>query len=138
MSVNKIEMTLKQTLVDAVVKGGLKDEVDITKVVIEIPKDTKNGDYSSNIAMQLTRELRQNPRMIATAIIENLDLEAGNIERVEIAGPGFINFFMKGDALTSVITEVLNEKSIMDTANMVKARNSILSLFRLIQPVIYI
>lgn len=110
MSVNKIEMTLKQTLVDAVVKGGLKDEVDITKVVIEIPKDTKNGDYSSNIAMQLTRELRQNPRMIATAIIENLDLEAGNIERVEIAGPGFINFFMKGDALTSVITEVLNEK----------------------------
>ena len=99
MSVNKIEMTLKQTLVDAVVKGGLKDEVDITKVVIEIPKDTKNGDYSSNIAMQLTRELRQNPRMIATAIIENLDLEAGNIERVEIAGPGFINFFMKGDAL---------------------------------------
>lgn len=110
MSVNKIEETLKQTLADAVKKGGLKDEVDITKVVIEIPKDTKNGDYSSNIAMQLTRELHQNPRVIATTIIENLDLQQANIERVEIAGPGFINFFMKSDALTSVITEVLNEK----------------------------
>lgn len=110
MSVNKIEETLKQTLADAVIKAGLKPEMDIAKIVIEIPKDTKNGDYSTNIAMQLTRELRQNPRLIATAIIDHLDLENGNIERVEIAGPGFINFFMKGDALTSVIAEVLEEQ----------------------------
>lgn len=110
MSVNKIEETLKQTLADAVIKAGLKPEMDIAKIVIEIPKDTKNGDYSTNIAMQLTRELRQNPRLIATTIIDHLDLENGNIERVEIAGPGFINFFMKGDALTSVIAEVLEEQ----------------------------
>lgn len=109
MSINKIEETLKQTLADAVVKSGLKATQDVANVVIEIPKDTKNGDYSSNLAMQLTRELRQNPRQLATKIIENMDLAGAGIERVEIAGPGFINLFMKGDALTSIIGEVLSE-----------------------------
>lgn len=111
MSINKIEETLKNALATAVVKSGLKSEQDAKKIVIEIPKDTKNGDYSSNIAMQLTRELHQNPRQIATSLIDNLDLEKANIDRVEIAGPGFINLFMKGDALTSVIGEVLEEGS---------------------------
>ena len=109
MSINKIETTLKESLAAAVIKAGLKSEIDGSKIVIEIPKDTKNGDYSSNVAMQLTRELHQNPRMIATAIIDNLDKETAGIDRVEIAGPGFINFFMKGDTLNSIIGEVLAE-----------------------------
>ena len=117
MSINKIETTLKESLAKAVISGNLKSEIDATKIVIEIPKDTKNGDYSSNIAMQLTRELRQNPRMIATAIIDNLDKEAAGIDRVEIAGPGFINFFMKGDTLNAVIGEVLKEGDTYGNSN---------------------
>jgi len=109
MSINKIEETLKQTLAAAVIKSGLKTEQDAGKIVIEIPKDTKNGDYSSNVAMQLTRELHQNPRQIASQLIEHLDLASANIDHVEIAGPGFINLFMKGDALTTVIADVLSE-----------------------------
>lgn len=70
MSVNKIEETLKQTLAKAVVKAGLLDSQDPSTIVIEIPKNTQNGDYSSNIAMQLTRQLRRNPREIATAIVK--------------------------------------------------------------------
>lgn len=110
MSVNKIEETLKQTLAKAVVKAGLLDSQDPSTIVIEIPKNTQNGDYSSNIAMQLTRQLRRNPREIATAIVNAIALEQANIDHVEIAGPGFINLFMKSDALTSVIGEVLKEK----------------------------
>ena len=59
--------------------------------------------------MQLTRLLHKNPREIANALIENFDLEEAHVERIEIAGPGFINFFMKQDVLTSIIDEVINE-----------------------------
>ncbi len=110
MSVNKIEEALKLSLAQAVEKAGLVDHQDPQTIVIEIPKNTQNGDYSSNIAMQLTRQLRRNPREIANAIVEAIDLNQANIDRVEIAGPGFINCFMKSDALTSVIGEVLKEK----------------------------
>ena len=60
--------------------------------------------------MQLTRLLRKNPRMIAEQLIEAIDKEEANIDSIEIAGPGFINMFMKKDALTSIIKEVLAEK----------------------------
>ena len=60
--------------------------------------------------MQLTRLLRKNPRMIAEQLIEAIDKEEANIDSIEIAGPGFINMFMKKDALTSIIKEVLVEK----------------------------
>lgn len=110
MSINQIEDTLRQSLAAAVIKSGLKDEIEADKIVIEIPKDTKNGDYSTNLAMQLTRELHQNPRQIAAKIIDNIDQEASHIDHIEMAGPGFINLFMKNDALTSLISEVLSAK----------------------------
>ena len=113
MSVNKIEEALKLSLAQAVEKAGLVDHQDPQTIVIEIPKNTQNGDYSSNIAMQLTRQLRRNPREIANAIVAAIDLDQANIDRVEIAGPGFINCFMKSDALTSVIGEVLKEKELI-------------------------
>ena len=59
--------------------------------------------------MVLTKIARSNPRDIATRVIENLDLEKGDIDSVDIAGPGFINFKMKTGSLTSIITKVLEE-----------------------------
>lgn len=110
MAINQIEQMIKEALSKAITTSGLKDEMNPTNIIIEIPKDTKNGDYSTNVAMQLTRELKANPRMIATKIVEAMDLEAASIEKIDIAGPGFINLFMKDDALTSVIQEVLEKK----------------------------
>ena len=110
MAENKLENSLKIAIGQSVNKCF--EAVDITpeNIMIEIPKDSTHGDYSTNIAMQLTRTLHKNPREIATAIVDSLDQEAAHVEKVEIAGPGFINFFMKNDALTSVIAEVLSEK----------------------------
>lgn len=110
MAENKLENSLKIAIGQSVNKCF--ESVDITpeNIMIEIPKDSTHGDYSTNIAMQLTRTLHKNPREIATAIVDSLDQEAAHVEKVEIAGPGFINFFMKNDALTSVIVEVLSEK----------------------------
>ena len=110
MAANKLESTLQEALKNAIVKAGLSDDIEASKINIEIPKDKSHGDYSSNIAMQLTRVLHRNPREIAQQIADALDKEAGSIDQVEIAGPGFLNFFMKNDALTSIIKEVLTEK----------------------------
>lgn len=110
MAVNKIEISLKEVLKKAIIDLGYVDDYAIDNIVIEIPKDKAHGDYSSNIAMQLTKILKRNPREIAQGIVETLDKDAGNIDRVEIAGPGFINLFLKKDAMTSIIKEVLDEK----------------------------
>lgn len=105
---NEIEFNLKQALANAA-KAAFDAEVVASNVVIEIPKDKNHGDYSSNIAMQLTRVLRNNPRVIAQGLIDHLDKEAASIESVEIAGPGFLNFKMSNASLTSVIDKVLSQ-----------------------------
>lgn len=110
MATNKIEALLKESIKNALVQGDLVEEYNTEDINIEIPKDTSHGDYSTNIAMQLTRLLHKNPRDIANSILATFDKESANVEKVEIAGPGFINFFMKNDALTSVIKDVLEKK----------------------------
>ena len=106
---NQIENNLKQALRNAVQKA-FDTELDTASIVIEIPKDKSHGDYSTNVAMQLTRILKNNPRKIAEAIVEALDKAAADIEGCEIAGPGFINFTIKNTSLAQIITKVLQEQ----------------------------
>ena len=69
----------------------------LVPIEIEIPKDKKNGDFSSNIAMKITKMVKKNPRETANLLLENFDLDDTYIDRCEIAGPGFINFYLKKD-----------------------------------------
>lgn len=110
MAVNKIEISLKEVLRKAIIDLNYVEDYALEQIVIEIPKDKAHGDYSSNIAMQLTKVLKRNPREIAQCIVDTIDKEMGNIDHVEIAGPGFINLFLRKDAMTSIIKEVLEEK----------------------------
>ena len=88
--------------------AGTLPEAELPDFVIETPKDEKNGDFSTNLAMQLTRILRQNPRKIAEAILGGIDLP-GLVERVEIAGPGFINFYLVPGWLNRVLPAIQEE-----------------------------
>lgn len=88
--------------------AGTLPEAELPDFVIETPKDEKNGDFSTNLAMQLTRILRQNPRKIAEAIADGIDLP-GLVERVEIAGPGFINFYLVPGWLNRVLPAIQEE-----------------------------
>lgn len=88
--------------------AGTLPEAALPDFVIETPKDEKNGDFSTNLAMQLTRILRQNPRKIAEAIVGGIDLP-GLMERVEIAGPGFINFYLVPGWLNRVLPAIQEE-----------------------------
>lgn len=105
---NQIEMKLKSALANAVEKA-FDTKLEVEQIVIEIPKDKSHGDYASNIAMQMTKVLRKNPRMIAEGIVEVLDQASADIESVEIAGPGFLNFRIKSTSLASVIEKALKE-----------------------------
>ena len=86
----------------------MADAEQIPEIKIEIPKDNKNGDYSSNIAMVLTKIAKRNPREIAQAIVDNLDTTA-NVEKVDIAGPGFINFYLDNAYLTEIIAQAIQK-----------------------------
>ena len=106
---NTIENHLKEAIKDSV-KNQLAIDLALDEIVIEIPKDTSHGDYSTNTAMRLTKRAKKNPREIAQLLVEGLDKEKANVEKIEIAGPGFINFVMKTNSLASIIKEVLEKK----------------------------
>lgn len=108
---NAIETKLINTIKNALIKAFPDLDVNSINIMIEIPSIQKFGDYSSNVAMQLTRILRQNPRNLANLIIDNLNLDEGDIERVEIAGAGFINFFMKKGSLGTIVQTIIAQDS---------------------------
>ncbi|MFM1651157.1 arginine--tRNA ligase [Brevibacillus sp. B_LB10_24] len=105
--VEQMKQRLKAEIGRATVLAGLVAESELPEVVLEIPKEKAHGDYATNIAMQLTRVAKKPPRQIAEAIVAQLDKSKASIEKVEIAGPGFINFYLNNSYLTEVIGQVL-------------------------------
>ncbi|MEW5952473.1 MAG: arginine--tRNA ligase [Bacillota bacterium] len=75
-------------------EGGLP-EVDLPRFVIDAPRESDHGDFATNLAMMLARPAKMAPQKIAGALVNNLDLKGTRVERVEIAGPGFINFYLE-------------------------------------------
>lgn len=104
---NKIEESLKQSIKEAIKK--LYEVGDDSLVMIEIPKDNSNGDYSTNVAMRLAKVAKKAPNVIAQEIVEELKGTLKDADNIEIAGPGFINFWMKKSALADVINLVLDK-----------------------------
>jgi arginyl-tRNA synthetase len=105
--VEQVQNKLKQEIKDAVIKAQLATEDQIPDVILETPKDKTHGDYSTNMAMQLARVAKKAPRMVAEALIEHFDVTKASIDKLEIAGPGFINFYMNNRYLTDLIPAVL-------------------------------
>ena len=97
--------SLKLNIQNAFKKLG--QEVSLNDIIIEHSRDAAHGDYASNAAMKLCRLFSKPPRDVANMLVAELDMS--NIEKVEIAGPGFINFFMKNDSLQSII-KIIDEK----------------------------
>ena len=78
--------------------------------VIEIPADKSHGDFAANTAMVCARAFKLPPRKIAELIIEKIDLSGSVFERAEIAGPGFMNFFLSRKWFAETVENVLTEK----------------------------
>ncbi|WP_270583635.1 arginine--tRNA ligase [Bacillus smithii] len=108
--VGKIQEQLKSEIKAAVLKAGLAAEEELPAIVLETPKDKAHGDYSTNIAMQLARIAKKPPRQIADEIKNQFDRSQASVKEIEIAGPGFINFFMDHHYLTKLIPAILEAK----------------------------
>ncbi|HNT57507.1 MAG TPA: arginine--tRNA ligase, partial [Syntrophales bacterium] len=96
---------IEQSLV-ACMEKGLLPEAPLPPFDIEPPREKAHGDYATNAAMVLASAVRRKPRDIARALVDHLDDAGGWIEKVEIAGPGFINFFMKGETWAALLRDV--------------------------------
>ncbi|PZF87991.1 arginine--tRNA ligase [Listeria ivanovii] len=107
MQENQVKLIrhIKQAVVQAV---GL-EEAEVPEILLEVPKDKKHGDYSTNIAMQLARVAKKAPRQIAESIVPELKKDNKLIKEVEIAGPGFINFYLDNAYLTDLVPVILAE-----------------------------
>lgn len=105
---NKIEQLVKDKIV--VVINDLYDYDAQSDVHLEIPKDNSFGDYSSNVAMRLSKKLGMAPRVLAEALQKALGEDVSLFSEVSIAGPGFINFRIAQHHFGDVINTIIKEK----------------------------
>lgn len=97
-----IKAAAQKAIDEGAVKGG-----ELPEVLLEVPPQKEFGDFATNFAMQSARSLKCNPRMIAQAIVNNLD--CAYVEKMEIAGPGFINFYLKQDWMYDMLAGIIAE-----------------------------
>ncbi len=109
----EIRQQIKSTVlgsVDKAVKAGELPEIEINDINIEIPREKGHGDFSTNIAMQITKSAKKAPRLIAETIIKYMDLTNTYIVEVTCAGPGFINFTLDTRYLYDAVRTIKEEK----------------------------
>ena len=101
-------MNLKEEMINSAL-NELSIEFNLESIVVEVPKKREQGDFSTNIAMQLTKVLKDNPRNIAEKIVEVLSKNTNEIKTIEIAGPGFINIYLNDEYVFSGISNVIKQ-----------------------------
>ena len=111
--VEKVKIEINKEIAESLERLKAKGALDFNSIpefVLEVPRDKTHGDFATNIAMLITKEAKKNPREIAALLTGEMDLNKTKIESIQIAGPGFINFYLKENWLQSVIPLVLQEK----------------------------
>ncbi len=98
-----LQAAVKQALQAALANGEIKLEA-IPEVALETPRDSGHGDFASNIALVTAGQAKKPPREVAEIIVSHID--SPEIDRVEVAGPGFINFFLRSDWLHAVLKDI--------------------------------
>lgn len=106
---SRIEQVLKDTIADCFEKGLLK-ETPLPGYVIEVPNNPDHGHFATNLPMTLASSQRRSPRDIAAVILQNLKDEAGLIDRLEVAGPGFLNFWVRSTEWHGFLARILEER----------------------------
>jgi len=101
----KAHDTIRAALVQAAARLGVS--VTASAVELERPRDPAHGDVATNLALALAKSLKQPPRGVAERLVAALELPPGLVRKVEIAGPGFINFFLAEAQLASVLESIL-------------------------------
>ena len=103
-------MSIKFKLTELIKNSLQKLNIETDNIIIEKPSKKENGDYSSNIALTLTKKLHKSPLEIANMIKDNIEYE-NIISKIQIANPGFINFYLKKEFIQSYINKIITEKN---------------------------
>lgn len=105
---SELEEKLITSIENIIIK---KYNIDITQglVMLELPKDKTHGQFTTNIAMRISKLLGKKPQDIASEIKDDILDVVPELEKIEIAGPGFINFFIKSDSFSNIINIILDE-----------------------------
>ena len=110
--VKETQKELREKILDALGRAIANGELPAEPLPafnIEKPENSANGDFSSNIALAGAKAFKKAPRMIAQSIAENIDLEDTLFEKVEIAGPGFLNFYLSQRYYSEIVKDVINK-----------------------------
>lgn len=105
----EIISVVKKAFIECEKKGSLP-HIDLPEMLVEVPRERGFGDFSTNIAMQVARQAKLPPRKTAEILAPELDFEGTYIEKAEIAGPGFINFYLKKDWLYDALHIIQRKK----------------------------
>ena len=102
-------VALLERSIQSAIAAGLLSAAVTPRIEVEWTKDPSHGDYASNVAMILASQNRKNPREIAKILSERIDDSGQVLEKVEIAGPGFLNFFIREGCWSSLLKIVDGE-----------------------------
>ncbi len=118
---NEINLEINQALLRLKEKGSLSFN-SVPDFALEVPREKSHGDFATNIAMLLTKEAKKNPREIANLLTEEMDSNKTQIESIQIAGPGFINFYLQENWLQNVVPLVLEQGDKYGSSNFGQGR----------------
>ncbi|EPR13742.1 arginine--tRNA ligase [Ruminiclostridium papyrosolvens] len=110
---SEIRQQIKDAVINSInksVETGELPSLEITDITIETPREKGHGDFSTNVAMQITKTAKKAPRQIADTIIKNISTDGTYIKKVDCAGPGFINFTLDNRYLYETISIIEQEK----------------------------
>ncbi|MDE5670768.1 MAG: arginine--tRNA ligase [Eubacterium sp.] len=110
--VKETQLELRRKIMEALGRAVANEELPaepIPDFIIERPSNSANGDFSTNVAMAGARAFKKAPRAIAESVVKNLDLEDSLFDKAEIAGPGFINFFLSQQYYTEILKDIADK-----------------------------
>ena len=107
---------------DKAMKSGAFEKISLPEFIVEEPADASHGDFAANAAMVWARALKCSPRKIAEEISANIDFSNTYIDKMEIAGPGFLNFYLKQQYYAAVLEDVLSKKEEYGSSDIGKGK----------------
>lgn len=123
--VKETQKELREKILDALGRAVANGELPAEPLPafnIEKPANSANGDFSSNIALAGAKAFKKAPRMIAQSIADNIDLEGTLFEKVEIAGPGFLNFYLSQRYYSEIVKDVITRGEDYGASNFGKGK----------------
>lgn len=110
--VEKVRLQLVDALksaVKAAINTGTLPQLTVPEFIVEVPREKGHGDFATNIAMMLAKPARKAPRQLAEMIVDNIEIAGTTVEKIEIAGPGFINFYLDQGWVNQALPEIVQQ-----------------------------